>query len=730
MKIKNIDKSFLFFMSLILLLQTLSCSQQSKNIKKFGANADYFFGLKLLEQNKEKEAIIKLKKCVKKGDKLFALKSAKKLCELGSVQEKTNAAIYLANNFYDDKASLLTAVKQFEKAGENSLILEYTQNLDFKNEQNELIKIRLSALKQLESPNYEKETFKWFTERPVSKEHYQFYRDIYNHPDFVNFSDDFNNNPDPYTEIDFENQTEFINQFVLDFRIELYKRNYTYVYSQAQNLINLLKNGKLQPNEQIASDIGKTFLYASSDLKKDAENLIQLADEFKTSCMEFYFWFYTGRLYAKTNVYYEQAKNSFEKAVNIADSSNKKDNALWYLLTTMLDFSVDELVKNIDFYAKQFNESEYFDDFFDSLSVTLLSLKKWSSFQTVYEKIDGYATKESTAKFAYIFARLIQENIVPGSNMNNVQFEKALKKACDSGSSNYYKILAAYQLGLQNQELENLLFSPVKNLSENDNSNSENFKQSKDAALLMEGYVYFGFPQMIYPEWQELFKILPEKTNFYTADFLHNCGKTDDTNTFYTQSLRIAAKTYNYSTEKLTEKEMSLVFPKCYSQYVEKYSNEYMIPPNIMYALIRSESFFDPNIKSAAGAIGLTQLMEFTANDVARKLKISDYSLTDVDMNIKIGTFYLAELLQRCDNSFLKAFFSYNAGITRVRRWLKSSLTEYNKKDNLPMDLFLETLPYSETREYGRKLVSAAVMYDYLDNPQNFCNTVTTLLKN
>lgn len=198
-------------MSLILLLQTLSCSQQSKNIKKFGANADYFFGLKLLEQNKEKEAIIKLKKCVKKGDKLFALKSAKKLCELGSVQEKTNAAIYLANNFYDDKASLLTAVKQFEKAGENSLILEYTQNLDFKNEQNELIKIRLSALKQLESPNYEKETFKWFTERPVSKEHYQFYRDIYNHPDFVNFSDDFNNNPDPYTEIDFENQTEFIN---------------------------------------------------------------------------------------------------------------------------------------------------------------------------------------------------------------------------------------------------------------------------------------------------------------------------------------------------------------------------------------------------------------------------------------------------------------------------------------------------------------------------------------
>ena len=174
---------------------------------------------------------------------------------------------------------------------------------------------------------------------------------------------------------------------------------------------------------------------------------------------------------------------------------------------------------------------------------------------------------------------------------------------------------------------------------------------------------------------------------------------------------------------------MKLVFPSCYSDEIEKYAAEYMISPNVMYALVRSESFFDPNIKSAVGAVGLTQLMEFTANDVARKLKITDYSLVDVETNLQIGTYYLAELLNRCDNSLLQAFFSYNAGITRVRRWLTSSIAEFGTKSKLPMDLFLETLPYTETREYGRKLVSAAAMYDFLENPQNFSQTVTQLLE-
>ena len=714
----TIIRVFVFSTVFCFILQTLGCNAQNENVKKYGANADYYLALKLLNQNNEnkiKEAQTKLKRCIKKGDKIFAKKSAQKLCQTGTIQEQINAAVQLAKLFPDDKHSLLTAAKTFHQYNENSLIYEYTNNLDLQNDDNELIEIRLTALEKLEAGSYESEVFDWFTKRSLSKEHYQFYRDIYNHPDFSEFS------------LIKEDYKKLINPFIMNFRIELYKRNYTYTYSQVPLIMKFLKDGDLKPCEQIASDLGKACLYGSSDYLNNAQNLTMLAKDFQNTSIEFYFWFYAGRLFEKTGIYFAKSKECFEKAIETADSDTKKDNALWYLLDTMLDYQLDFLVSNIQEYAKQFKNPEYFDDFFDKLSVTLISSARWKAFQIIYKKIDGYATDESVAKFAFIFARLAQEKM---TNADEKQINEAFLRAIQSGSALYYKILSTCQLNFDDEQVQKIMYCPVMSKEQRNKKMSEMMTENEPLAdSLMEGYVIFGFPELIYEEWQTLFPNLSEKTNFYLAEFLYNCGKTDSQNRFYTQSLRIAAKAYNYSAEMFTKKEMKLVFPSCYSDEIEKFAAEYMISPNIMFALVRSESFFDPNIKSAVGAVGLTQLMEFTANDVARKLKITDYSLVDVETNLQIGTYYLSELLNRCDNSLLQAFFSYNAGITRVRRWLKSSLAEFGTKNKLPMDLFLETLPYTETREYGRKLVSAATMYDFLDNPQNFSHTVEQLLQ-
>lgn len=714
----TIIRVFVFSTFFCFILQTLGCNAQNENVKKYGANADYYLALKLLNQNNEnkiKEAQTKLKRCIKKGDKIFAKKSAQKLCQTGTIQEQINAAVQLAKLFPDDKQSLLTAAKTFHQYNENSLIYEYTNNLDLQNDDNELIEIRLTALEKLEAGSYESEVFDWFTKRSLSKEHYQFYRDIYNHPDFSEFS------------LIKEDYKKLINPFIMNFRIELYKRNYTYTYSQVPLIMKFLKDGDLKPCEQIASDLGKACLYGSSDYLNNAQKLTMLAKDFQNTSIEFYFWFYAGRLFEKTGIYFAKSKECFEKAIETADSDTKKDNALWYLLDTMLDYQLDFLVSNIQEYAKQFKNPEYFDDFFDKLSVTLLSSARWKAFQIIYKKIDGYATDESVAKFAFIFARLAQEKM---TNADEKQINEAFLRAIQSGSALYYKILSTCQLNFDDEQVQKIMYCPVMSKEQRNKKMSEMMTENEPLAdSLMEGYVIFGFPELIYEEWKTLFPNLSEKTNFYLAEFLYNCGKTDSQNRFYTQSLRIAAKAYNYSAGMLTKKEMKLVFPSCYSDEIEKFAAEYMISPNIMFALVRSESFFDPNIKSAVGAVGLTQLMEFTANDVARKLKITDYSLVDVETNLQIGTYYLSELLNRCDNSLLQAFFSYNAGITRVRRWLKSSLAEFGTKNKLPMDLFLETLPYTETREYGRKLVSAATMYDFLDNPQNFSHTVEQLLQ-
>ena len=109
--------------------------------------------------------------------------------------------------------------------------------------------------------------------------------------------------------------------------------------------------------------------------------------------------------------------------------------------------------------------------------------------------------------------------------------------------------------------------------------------------------------------------------------------------------------------------------------------------------------------------------MDLTADEIAIRLKRSDYDLLDPATNIEFGAYYLAYLTKRLGDSALTAFFAYHAGIGRVRRWINSSQLELGR--HAASDLFLETIPYSETRDYGRKLISASAMYAslYYDTP-------------
>jgi soluble lytic murein transglycosylase len=179
----------------------------------------------------------------------------------------------------------------------------------------------------------------------------------------------------------------------------------------------------------------------------------------------------------------------------------------------------------------------------------------------------------------------------------------------------------------------------------------------------------------------------------------------------------------------VTKESLKLLYPRNYSSFVKKYCEEYEISEEIMYALIRTESFFDADIKSSAGAIGLTQLMIPTASDIARKLRVTEYSLENPEQNIQFGTYYISELIHRLDGNVLAAFFSYNAGITRVRRWLKTSKIEFNNTQSLPIDLFLETVPYEETRGYGRKLIGAASLYGWLYYDKPIYEVVSSIVE-
>ena len=715
-----------FFKTLILAgviglsLPCTSCSAATKpeGQKKFGPDADYYIGLRLLGEGNENAAREKFKRCIKKGSPLCAQRSAEALCTFGNIQEKNTAAENLLRLFPGEEA-ILIAARQFSSSNEIFKLIECTSNLDFATTKNEIIRLRLEAMAKRGDSAYETEVYRWFTECPVSTEHYQFYRDTYNHPDFEGAYQ----NPENAALLRYTPE-----QFAINYRIASYKRNYSYTMLCSPELFHFIDDGSILPAPQLISDFGKNFLYGSMDFAKNAMNFKELAQKYAGTSAEFYFWFYAGRLFEKAGIYYQQTKSSFENAINTAQTPSQKDNALWYLLNTSLNFSINSIINSIGSYSREWSDAEYFEDFFEQLVTALLAAGRWNEFGRIYKAIDGYASDLTTAQFAYIYGRLVQEGLASGTKQDETE---AFKRACRGGSSVYYKILAAYRLGLGKDpvEIQKILCAPT-GVHENQAKNATKLEKAPDASFenLLTGYAYFGFPELIYTEWQKNQGAnLSTETNFYLADFLAKCGEPEK-NDYYTQSLRIAARAQRNTSERITREQLKLIYPNFYSPYVSKYCSNFKMNESIMYALIRSESFFDADILSSAGAVGLTQLMELTASDIARRFKIQDYSLTDPETNIFFGTWYLGNLISRCDNSPLLGFFSYNAGITRVRRWLQSSLIEFGKKSNMPLDLFLETIPFAETREYGRKLISATIAYDWLDSPARFDETVEYLV--
>lgn len=125
-----------------------------------------------------------------------------------------------------------------------------------------------------------------------------------------------------------------------------------------------------------------------------------------------------------------------------------------------------------------------------------------------------------------------------------------------------------------------------------------------------------------------------------------------------------------------------------------------------VYGLIRQESRFVTQAKSSVGAAGLMQVMPATARWAARKLGMKDYRhsmITQTDANLALGTYYMKSVLGWFDNDEVLATAAYNAGPARARKW----------RGDLPLEgaIYVETIPFGETREYVKKVLSNTVYY-------------------
>jgi soluble lytic murein transglycosylase len=153
-----------------------------------------------------------------------------------------------------------------------------------------------------------------------------------------------------------------------------------------------------------------------------------------------------------------------------------------------------------------------------------------------------------------------------------------------------------------------------------------------------------------------------------------------------------------------------IAYPQGMRNDVEAIAKESQVDPDLITAVIREESHYDPEAISSVGAIGLMQLMPTTAHWVAKRINLESYSRDQLhfpSVNVRLGAHYLAFLLDRFGGEPISAVAAYNAGPESVTRWKATVNTD-------DRDEFVETIPFQETRSFVKRVMRSYYEYERL----------------
>jgi len=177
-------------------------------------------------------------------------------------------------------------------------------------------------------------------------------------------------------------------------------------------------------------------------------------------------------------------------------------------------------------------------------------------------------------------------------------------------------------------------------------------------------------------------------------------GKLADQWKWYDRALLTLAQAGHFD-------DLNIRFPLAYHEAVMREAKLRGLDPAWVYAVARQESAFIEDVQSAAGALGLMQLMPGTGRTIARQLNtdIDRSALLEPETNIRFGSYYLQQVLNRFDSNPVLATAAYNAGPQRIEQWTP-------KQGSLDADIWVDTMPFHETRQYVRRVMAYSVFYD------------------
>ncbi len=254
-----------------------------------------------------------------------------------------------------------------------------------------------------------------------------------------------------------------------------------------------------------------------------------------------------------------------------------------------------------------------------------------------------------------------------------------------AGTTNYYGFLAAdridsvYRINNQRAVVPNDLKAELLR---------------RDPTIRAREFLAVGLPVEARREWQVLLGDLDEQGKLAAALLADSWGWHD-------RAVNTIARTTHRS-------DYALRFPMPFGEHIDSAARVFSLEPALIYGVIRRESAYREDARSRAGALGLMQLMPSTAQRVAQTLgtKVSNGDLLRPDVNIRFGAKYFRDMLDRFRDHQVLAAAAYNAGPHRVKSWLPDS-------GRLPADVWVDTLPFKETRGYVRAVMAYTAIFDW-----------------
>ncbi|WP_232535927.1 lytic transglycosylase domain-containing protein [Borrelia sp. A-FGy1] len=449
-----------------------------------------------------------------------------------------------------------------------------------------------------------------------------------------------------------------------------------------EDAINVLNNNfkEYYNNFLFLNDVYKVFM---------TSGYIGKALSFFNNLSSVYKKYYLGLINLRLNT--ENALTSMVKYIE----SNSLENESYRLLILNEIFSNliytkesrSYFAQNIArFYTYRDSGNPVFIRILDEYILEAIQLEDYYNLYLLYCNGKDILDNVVLSRLAFINARLIYHKFIKANN--GVEYGELLRSSIQYNRSSYSSFMSKYLL---NQKIDDFF-----------ENNLDIIYDKSDYESFLEGFLRFNLHSyvgaFVADDFKNGYRFSP---NFYR-------GLYDELirHEYYYEATLVINYLVKQDSSALNKDDYKRLYPYLYSSLVRYWSKRRLIESNLVFSLIKAESSFKRDAISRSGAVGLMQVMPSTAVDISREIKYHEYDLKQPKDNVIIGTYYLKKRIGTV-GSIYKALASYNAGIGNVRKWEQAY-------GHMPKELFIEAIPFGQTRNYVKKILVYSVLYDAL----------------